>query len=78
MLEVGLLSLSDTNDQSDNNKDYQTEINDLKQEITLLKRLVKKIEHTGPVKAEPSINKSDSQFKMNLFNEPEVVELKLT
>ena len=77
MLEVGLLSLSDTNDQSDNNKDYQTEINDLKQEITLLKRLVKKIEHTGPVKAEPSINKSDSQFKMNLFNEPEVVELKL-
>ena len=77
MLEVGLLSLVDANDESNNNKDYQTEINDLKQEITLLKRLVKKIEHTGPIKAEPVINKSESQFKMDLFKEPEIVELKL-
>ena len=77
MLEVGLLSLVDASDQSTNNKDYQTEINDLKQEITLLKRLVKKIEHTGPIKTEPVINKSESQFKMDLFKEPEIVELKL-
>ena len=78
MLEVGLLSLVDANDESTNHKDYQTEINDLKQEVTLLKRLVKKLEHTGPVKSvEPPITKTDTQYKMNLFSEPEVVELKL-
>lgn len=78
MLEVGLLSLVDANDESINHKDYQTEINELKQEVTLLKRLVKKLEHTGPVKSvEPPITKTDTQYKMNLFSEPEVVELKL-
>lgn len=78
MLEVGLLSLVDGNDESASHKDYETEISDLKQEVTLLKRLVKKLEQTPTVRVEePSITKTDTQYKMNLFSEPEVVELKL-
>lgn len=78
MLEVGLLSLVDGNDESASHKDYETEISDLKQEVTLLKRLVKKLEQTPTVRVEePSITKTDMQYKMNLFSEPEVVELKL-
>ena len=42
MLEVGLLSLVDASDQSTNNKDYQTEINDLKQEIDLIETTCQK------------------------------------
>ncbi|MBQ8992788.1 MAG: DNA polymerase III subunit gamma/tau [Turicibacter sp.] len=75
MLEVGLLSLINTNNESTYNEDYQTEINDLKQEITLLKQLIKKIEHTGPIKAEPVINKTESQFKMDSPKESESIIL---
>ncbi|MFR5115368.1 DNA polymerase III subunit gamma/tau [Turicibacter sanguinis] len=73
MLEVGLLSLTETDSEMTGNKaDYEIEINDLKKEIEVLKRLVKKVESIPTTVASNHtkiINQDDSQFKMNLFQE---------
>lgn len=73
MLEVGLLSLTETDSEAMGmTADYEIEINELKKEIEVLKRLVKKVENM-PVKGASTqpriINQDDSQFKMNLFQE---------
>ncbi|MTN45099.1 DNA polymerase III subunit gamma/tau [Turicibacter sanguinis] len=73
MLEVGLLDLTETDSEMTGNKaDYEIEINDLKKEIEVLKRLVKKVESIPTTVASNHtkiINQDDSQFKMNLFQE---------
>lgn len=73
MLEVGLLGLTETDSEMTGNKaDYEIEINDLKKEIEVLKRLVKKVESIPTTVASNHtkiINQDDSQFKMNLFQE---------
>ena len=73
MLEVGLLSLTETDSEMTGNRaDYEIEINDLKKEIEVLKRLVKKVESIPTTVASNHtkiINQDDSQFKMNLFQE---------
>lgn len=81
MLEVGLLSLTE-NDSSNTSDgaDYETEINDLKREIEVLKRLVKKVESRPVSTSNQStmISQSDTQFKMNLFQEePRISDFKL-
>ena len=73
MLEVGLLSLTETDSEMTGNKaDYEIEINDLKKEIEVLKILDKKVESIPTTVASNHtkiINQDDSQFKMNLFQE---------
>ncbi|MDE5978267.1 MAG: DNA polymerase III subunit gamma/tau [Turicibacter sp.] len=76
MLEIGLISLVDHQEEG-SERDYQSEIAELKQEITVLKRLVKKIEQMELTTVNPAINKSDAQFKMDLFQETPPIELKL-
>lgn len=72
MLEVGLLSLTESNPEtSTGGAEYEVEINELKKEIETLKRLIKKVEQTPRVNYTNSsiINQEDNQFKLELFQE---------
>ncbi len=80
ILEIGLLGLADEEPSSDvdNKNEYQIQIEELKAEIKTLKNLIKKVESTGGSGLrEPRINKNESQFKMDLFNKSEPIEIHL-
>lgn len=81
MLEVGLLSLTESHPESSTGgAEYEIEISELKKEIETLKRLIKKVEQTPVVNYTNSsiINQEDNQFKLELFQEePRVSTFKL-
>lgn len=81
MLEVGLMSLTESDSiHHSGGAAYEIEISDLKKEIEILKRLIKKVHQTPMINSSNSsiINQEEPQFKMDLFqDEIKVSDFKL-
>ena len=80
ILEIGLLGLVEEEPKSctPTPNEYQVQIEALKTEITALKEMVKNMGSSeGGRHKELRINKNESQFKMDLFNQSQPIEIHL-
>ena len=80
ILEIGLLGLVEEEPKSctPTPNEYQVQIEALKTEITALKEMVKNMGSSeGDRHKELRINKNESQFKMDLFNQSQPIEIHL-